>query len=164
MEPTFLDIIIGIAVVAIGAAGAYAITAFASYFKSRKAELESFICTNEAVANNEQVKNALETLSTIVDNVVNALNTTYKKELLSVTADGKLTKEDGKLLRDKAVDLVIAEVADPMKDLLSDTIGDLSEYVKTLIENAVEKAKKKTKSSTKSSSTKKSTQTETTTK
>ena len=161
MEPTFLDVIIGIAIVAIGAAGAYAITAFASYFKSRKAELESFIYTNEVVANNDQVKNALETLSNIVDNVVNALNSTFKKELLSVTSDGKLTKEDGKLLRDKAVELVIAEVADPMKDLLSDTIGNLSEYVKTLIENSVEKAKKKTKSSTKASSTKKTTQTET---
>ena len=161
MEPTFLDIIIGIAIVAIGAAGAYAITAFASYFKSRKAELESFIYTNEVVANNDQVKNALETLSTIVDNVVNALNSTFKKELLNATSDGKLTKEDGKLLRDKAVELVIAEVADPMKDLLSDTIGNLSEYVKTLIENSVEKAKKKTKTSTKASSTKKATQTET---
>ena len=161
MELSFLDIIIGIAVVAIGAAGAYAITTFASYIKSKKVELESFICTNEVVANNDQVKNALETLSTIVDNVVNALNTTYKKELLSVTSDGKLTKEDGKLLRDKAVELVIAEVADPMKILLSDTIGNLSEYVKTLIENSVEKAKKKTKTSAKASSTKKTTQTET---
>lgn len=144
MDFNFVDVITAIAVVAIGAALAYLITVVASYFKSKKEEIKSYIEANCSYMQNEKVNNAFEQLLDIVDRVVAAMNDKYKPELIKATADGKLTDEEKKLLRDKALELIQAEVAEPVKELVTEVVGDFTEYVKTLIENAVSAAKVKT--------------------
>ena len=109
-----------------------------------------------------RIDDAMKQVVEIVSNIVNALNDTYKKELIAASSDGKLTEEDKILLRNKALELIDAEVSEPLKDLISTVIGDFGEWVRTLLENAVTAAKKKVTSTSSKSTTTKSTSTNST--
>lgn len=143
----FIEILIGLVIVCLGVAGAYIITTIASYYNGKKEEITNNISSAINKNNNTNIDTAIKRVLGIVDNVVNALNDTYKKQLLEATEDGKLDDTEKKLLRDKALELVKAEVGDGVKDIIKDVIGDFDEWVKTLIELAVTASKKKTKSS-----------------
>lgn len=139
----FVQILLGLVIVCLGVAGAYIISAIASYYNKKRDEIANGISSTINKTNNTNIDTAIKRVMTIVDNVVKALNETYKQDLLKATEDGVLTAEEKKLLRDKAVELIKAEVSDGVKDILQDVIGNFDEWIKTLIELAVAANKKK---------------------
>lgn len=139
----FVQILLGLVIVCLGVAGAYIISAIASYYNKKRDEIANDISSTINKTNNTNIDTAIKRVMTIVDNVVKALNETYKQDLLKATEDGVLTAEEKKLLRDKAVELIKAEVSDGVKDILQDVIGNFDEWIKTLIELAVAANKKK---------------------
>ncbi len=165
------NVVLSIMIVAVGAAIAYGITVVASYFNAKKEDILACIDQMTAQSNGLRIDDAMKQVVKIVSDVVNALNDTYKQELLNATGDGKLTEEEKVLLRTKALELIDAEVSEPLKELISTVIGDFDEWVRTLLENAVTNAKKKSTnnqtskaSTTKAPATKKNTSEKATTK
>lgn len=141
MNSEFLQILLGLAIVVIGAAGAYAISVIASYYKSKKDQILKQIENNKFVKDNELAKDALRTIDMIVSNVVEELDDTMKKEILKATEDGKLTDEEKTNLKNTAMELIKSEISDPVKQAASSLIGDLNNYISTLIENRVTQLK-----------------------
>ena len=152
-----VNVVLSIMIVAVGAAIAYGITVVANYFNAKKEDILACIDEMSEQSKNMRIDDAMKKVVEIVSNIVNALNDTYKKELIAASSDGKLTEEDKILLRNKALELIDAEVSEPLKDLISTVIGDFGEWVRTLLENAVTTAKKKVTSSSSKSTTTKST-------
>ena len=87
--------------------------------------------------------NTMQVTVDTVQDIVDVLNATFKKELLENSKTGKLSKDDGKRLLSKAIELVMLEISDHQKEILETGIDDLEEWVRTQIEKAVEKAKDK---------------------
>lgn len=87
--------------------------------------------------------NTMQVTFDTIQDIVNVLNVTFKKELLEKSNAGKISKEDGKKLLNKAIELVMLEISDHQKEILETGIDDLEEWVRTQIEKAVEKAKDK---------------------
>lgn len=85
--------------------------------------------------------NTKEVVASMIQDIVDALNETFKKELIEKSESGKLTKEDGKRLLEKAIELVESEISDNQKNILESGIGDLEEWIRTKIENSVKSAK-----------------------
>lgn len=148
-ETEFIQSLLGLVIICLGVAGAYIITSIASYYNKKKDEIQNSISSAINKTDNANIDGAIKRVMTIVDNVVKALNETYKQELLNVTGDGVLTDEEKKLLRDKALELIKSEVGDGIKNLLQDVIGNFDEWIKTLIELAVAANKDKKKTTTK---------------
>ncbi len=161
-ETEFIQSLLGLVIICLGVAGAYIITSIASYYNKKKDEIQNSISSAINKTDNANIDGAIKRVMTIVDNVVKALNETYKQELLNVTGDGVLTDEEKKLLRDKALELIKSEVGDGIKNLLQDVIGNFDEWIKTLIELAVAANKDKKKTTTKTT-TKSKTDTKTNT-
>ena len=157
-----VNVVLSIMIVAVGAAIAYGITVVANYFNAKKEDILACIDEMSEQSKNMRIDDAMKQVVEIVSNIVNALNDTYKKELIAASSDGKLTEEDKILLRNKALELIDAEVSEPLKDLISTVIGDFGEWVRTLLENAVTAAKKKVTSRSSKSTTTKSTSTNST--
>ena len=145
MKSEFIQILLGLAIVVIGAAGAYAISVIASYYKSKKDQIIGQIESNKYIKNNELAKEALRIIESIVSNVVEELDDTVKKEILKATEDGKLTDEEKTNLKNTAMDLIKSEISDPVKEAASSIIGDLNNYISTLIENRVTQLKEEKK-------------------
>ena len=141
MKNDFIQILLGLAIVIIGATGAYAISVIASYYRTKKDQLMNQIMSNKYIEDNEIAKDALKTIEMIVSNVVNELDDTVKKEILKTTEDGKLTEEEKTDLKNTAMELIKSEISDPVKQAASSIIGDLNNYISTLIENRVTKLK-----------------------
>lgn len=142
MNP-IIETILGGVIILIGVAGAYLITKFAGYWSAKRSDILNAIKTSDSFNGNEFMSYLLDRVANVVDDVVAAMNTKFKPELLAKTSDGKLTKEDGLLLRDKALDLIMTELPDSIWDELAGVVGDGEEYVKTLIEKSVDAQKKK---------------------
>ena len=157
-----VNVVLSIMIVAVGAAIAYGITVVANYFNAKKEDILACIDEMSEQSKNMRIDDAMKRVVEIVSNIVNALNDTYKKELIAASSDGKLTEEDKILLRNKALELIDAEVSEPLKDLISTVIGDFGEWVRTLLENAVTAAKKKVTSTSSKSTATKSTSTNST--
>lgn len=132
-----LQIIIGGAVIALGVTGAFLISAFATYWNSKKNSLKQMITEDEKLQKIPYLDYLFDRVTNVVDDVVGALNSTFKKDLIEATQDGKLSKEDGKLLRDKAVSLIKDELSDSVWDEIGIIVGDTDEFLKTLIEKKV---------------------------
>lgn len=145
MKSEFIQILLGLAIVVIGAAGAYAISVIASYYKSKKDQIIGQIESNKYIKNNELAREALRIIESIVSNVVEELDDTVKKEILKATEDGKLTDEEKTNLKNTAMDLIKSEISDPVKEAASSIIGDLNNYISTLIENRVTQLKEEKK-------------------
>jgi uncharacterized protein YllA (UPF0747 family) len=79
-----------------------------------------------------------------IQNIVDALNETFKKELAEKSETGKITVEDGKTLLNKAIELTLAEVSESQQEILETGIGDLEEWIRTQVENAVTRSKQVT--------------------
>ena len=135
---TVIENIVGGVIILIGVAGAYLITRFAAYWSAKKEDIITGVKASSSFARNEIISYLLDHIANVVDDVVAAMNTKFKPELLAATEDGKLTKEDGRKLRDKALDLIMTELPDSIWEELADVVGDGEEYVKTLIEKFVD--------------------------
>jgi hypothetical protein len=143
MNTEFVQILLSIAIVIIGIAGAYAITAVASFYKTKREQLLKDAESIAFIRDNDMAKEAVELIDQIIYNVVCQLDDTLKKELLNDTKDGKLTEEEKVRLKNMAMDLVTDQIAEPLKEKASSIIGSLPEYVSTVIENHVTKLKAK---------------------
>lgn len=141
MNADFIQILLGLAIVIIGATGAYAISVIASYYRSKKDQIIGQIENHKFVKDNELAKDALRTIDMIVSNVVSELDDTMKKEILKATEDGKLTDEEKTNLKNTAMELIKSEISEPVKEAASSLIGDLNNYISTLIENRVTELK-----------------------
>lgn len=140
MNP-YIETILSGAIILVGVAGAYLITQIASYWSSKRDSIINDIAANFGFTNNEFMKVLLDHVANVVDDVVAAMNTKFKPELIAATKDGKLTDEDKVTLRDKALELIMTELPESIWDELSGVIGNSEEYVKTLIEKSVEAQK-----------------------
>ena len=138
----FTEVIINGGLIILAVAGAYLITKLASFWATKKQQIESDMEQSESYTGHEWSNLLMKRVLNVVDSVVSALNDTYKKELISAAEDGKLTKEDGEILRDKAIELIAEELPKTIWTELGDFVGDVTETVKTMIENSVSAQKK----------------------
>lgn len=141
MSNDFMQIIIGLTIVILGAAASYAISTIASYYKSKREQLLNDIEQTNLVKYSAIAKSAVETIDTIVMNVVTQLDDTVKKEILAATSDGKLSDEDKEKLKNMAIDIINLEIADPIKEFAASIVGNLDAYISTAIENCVTELK-----------------------
>lgn len=141
MSNDFIQIILGLTIVLIGAAASYAIATIASYYKSKREQLLNDIEQSNLVKYSAIAKSAVETIDTIVMNVVTQLDDTVKKEILAATSDGKLSEEEKTKLKNMAMDIINSEIADPIKEFAASIVGDLDAYISTAIENCVTELK-----------------------
>lgn len=141
MSNDFIQIILGLTIVLIGAAASYAIATIASYYKSKREQLLNDIEQSNLVKYSAIAKSAVETIDTIVMNVVTQLDDTVKKEILAATSDGKLSEEEKTKLKNMAMDIINREIADPIKEFAASIVGDLDAYISTAIENCVTELK-----------------------
>lgn len=141
MSNDFMQIIIGLTIVVLGAAASYAIATIASYYKSKREQLLNDIEQTNLVKYSAIAKAAVETIDTIVMNVVTQLDDTVKKEILATTSDGKLSEEEKTKLKNMAIDIINREIADPIKEFAASIVGNLDEYISTAIENCVTELK-----------------------
>ena len=131
MSNDFIQIILGLTIVLIGAAASYAIATIASYYKSKREQLLNDIEQSNLVKYSAIAKSAVET----------ELDDTFKKEILAATEDGKLSTMDKVKLKNKAMDIINLEIADPIKEFAASIVGDLDAYISTAIENCVTELK-----------------------
>ena len=141
MSNDFIQIILGLTIVLVGAAASYAIATIASYYKSKREQLLNDIEQSNLVKYSAIAKSAVETIDTIVMNVVTQLDDTVKKEILAATSDGKLSEEEKTKLKNMAMDIINREIADPIKEFAASIVGDLDAYISTAIENCVTELK-----------------------
>lgn len=136
-----IEVATGGIIIVIGLTVAYFITKLAGYWTTKRAELDQLIDESDKIQKIPYLDYLLKRVLNVVDDVVAALNNTMKKEILDATADKKLTKEEGKRIRDKAIELVTAELPESIWEELSGIVGDTEEFLKTLIEQSVDKQK-----------------------
>lgn len=136
-----IEVATGGIIIIIGLTAAYFITKLAGYWTTKRAELDQLIDESDKIQKIPYLDYLLKRVLNVVDDVVAALNNTMKKEILDATEDKKLTKEKGKRIRDKAVELVTKELPDSIWEELSGVVGDTEEFLKTLIEQSVDKQK-----------------------
>ena len=141
MSNDFIQIILGLTIVVLGAAASYAIATIASYYKSKREQLLNDIEQTNLVKYSAIAKSAVETIDAIVMNVVTELDDTVKKEILAATSDGKLTDEEKEKLKKLAMDTINLEIADPIKEFAASIVGNLDAYISTAIENCVTELK-----------------------
>ena len=89
--------------------------------------------------------NTKEIVIDMIQDIVDALNVTFKKELAEKSESGTITKEDGKRLLNKAIELAMAEISENQMEILETGIGDIEEWLRTRIEMSVEASKTKNK-------------------
>lgn len=133
--------VIGGVIIIIGFAGAWLIGWLASYWKAKRDEINTFIEANKVDGKIRWQDYLLDKALNVVDDVVASLNNKFKKELTDATSDGKLTKEDAKRLRNKAVELVLKELPDNIWEEIGLMENDAVEWIKTAIENSVQAQK-----------------------
>ena len=141
MNNEFIQILLGLAIVVIGTAGAYAITSIAAFYKSKRDQILEDLESTKLFKNNDIAKDALKFIDSIIFNVVSELDDTIKKDLLKATEDGKLTDEEKTMLKNKALELVKSQISDPIKEAATVLVGDIDSYISTVIENQVTEIK-----------------------
>ena len=98
----------------------------------------------KAKTDNILVENALTRISNTTETVVDYLGQTVAQGLKEAAADGKLTKEDAALLRDKAYASVMTLLPDMIKQQAALGVADLNQLIFAKIEQAVGKRPSKT--------------------
>ena len=84
---------------------------------------------------------ALDTLNSIIYTNVVSAETTLKKEMISASEDGKLTKEDYNKLKEAVVDNIIIQVSNDVLDAANKELDDVDEYIKVKIEEVLAQIK-----------------------
>lgn len=91
--------------------------------------------------NNDKIRTYVDLLWGTVESTVTSLNQTMVDGLKAQSADGTLTEDDAKLVKNTAIAMVIDSFNSESKAILSLVFEDLEKYVDTLIEAAVKRAK-----------------------
>ena len=91
---------------------------------------------------NETVKTYIDVVSNTVSEVVQALNQEIVNGIKEASKDGKLTEDEAKEIKNKAIEKTLGILSDDAKETLTMVFGDLDTYISTLIESAVYKTKK----------------------
>jgi uncharacterized protein len=86
---------------------------------------------------NDQVKQALEQLSKITKTVVADINQTVVSDIKSRTADGKLSSEDMREIKAKAVMMIKAQMQTEFLELLEKNTIDVDGLISSTIESSV---------------------------
>jgi hypothetical protein len=90
---------------------------------------------------NDQVKQALEQLTKITQSVVKSLNQTLVPMLKEKASDGKLSKEDIQAIKDKAINMIKAQIQNDVLDVLARNTIDVNQRISTEIESQVYESK-----------------------
>lgn len=77
---------------------------------------------------------AFGVLETTIDTIVKDLQNTLAEDFKNAAADGKLTREELNIIKDKAVALVMAQVPVTLQRILEAYLGPLTQYVASRIE------------------------------
>lgn len=99
-------------------------------------------------ATRELINKTLDDLTNLINVNVTSASETIVKELKASTLDGKLTKEDGKLILSNVKGKVLTQLSDSGKEVLSTTISDLEGYIESSIETALKQIKAQTSTTT----------------
>jgi hypothetical protein len=73
----------------------------------------------------------------VVIDVVKELNQTVVEELKAAKMDGKLTKDEAKQIKNKAVELVLKRLGIDMIKIIQTSLGSITDLLSTKIEAAV---------------------------
>lgn len=77
---------------------------------------------------------AFAVLETTIDAIVKDLQNTLAEDFKNAAADGKLTREELNIIKDKAVALVMAQIPATLQKILEAYLGPLAQYVASRIE------------------------------
>ena len=148
MESTLSPVIaniIGIIATAGGLALIWLLIKASSWVSEKIQSVKSAWLTERNDADFNAFFNTKEMVIDMIQDIVDALNVTFKKELAEKSESGTITKEDGKKLLNKAIDLAMAEISENQMEILETGIGDIEEWIRTRIEMSVEASKTKNK-------------------
>lgn len=104
-------------------------------------KIQSQITSSDIDADFNLSQQALFAATEIIRDVVKSFEVTVKKELLEKSADGKLTKEEGKVILDTAIETIKAQFSGEIFDGISLIINDIDSWITTKIEVCLEEIK-----------------------
>ena len=148
MESTLSPVIaniIGIIATAGGLALIWLLIKASSWVSEKIQSVKSAWLTERNDADFNAFFNTKEMVIDMIQDIVDALNVTFKKELAEKSESGTITKEDGKRLLNKAIELAMAEISENQMEILETGVGDIKEWIRTRIEMSVEASKTKNK-------------------
>jgi hypothetical protein len=87
--------------------------------------------------NNLILKSALLNLEKIILSTVTALSQTFVDDLKQNRSTGKLTEEEAKLIKSKALASIQKQLGDQDKDILINHFGSLDELIDNMVEQKV---------------------------
>jgi polyhydroxyalkanoate synthesis regulator phasin len=90
----------------------------------------------------EQLGDAFIAAAEIAATTVNETNATIVKGFQEAAADGKITKDEGKKVKEDVLAQVKTNLPERSNKLLSEAVGDLDAYLRGLIEQKVEETKR----------------------
>lgn len=90
------------------------------------------------LVNSESISVAL----TVVQDVVNYMNINVVNAVKIASADGKLTEEEAKQIKEEAINQILKILSSNMKDVLGAVFGDIGEWLSIQVDNMTEKLKK----------------------
>lgn len=83
---------------------------------------------------NEGLQAAFDEAGEVAENVIAGLNATIVKEMRAQSADGKLSKEDAKIVMDKAVEAFLSDVSTKTRETIEANADDMTAWIANLIE------------------------------
>jgi len=86
---------------------------------------------------NNQLVQALLILNQLVMDVVKELNQSVVEDLKAARADGKLTADEAKQIKDKAIDLILSRLDSGFIRVIQGVFGSVYPVVSTKIEAAI---------------------------
>lgn len=89
---------------------------------------------NSKLAKIDAAHRAMTDAIEIIHSTVERLNETIKKEIISKSADGKLTKDEGKEIFHEAMAIIKSCISVNTKDDISFIVGDIDEWISNQIE------------------------------
>ena len=89
------------------------------------------------LVNSESISVAL----TVVQDVVNYMNINVVNAVKIASADGKLTEEEAKQIKEEAINQILKILSSNMKDVLGAVFGDIGEWLSIQVDNMTEKLK-----------------------
>lgn len=118
------------------------------YLVKASARIKAETKTIKDKTTRELINKTLDDLTNLINVNVTSASETIVKELKASTLDGKLTKEDGKLILSNVKGKVLTQLSDSGKEVLSTTISDLEGYIESSIETALKQIKTQTSTTT----------------
>lgn len=86
---------------------------------------------------NNKLVQTLLILNQLVVDVVKELNQSVVEDLKNARADGKLTADEAKQIKDKAIDLVLSRLDDNFIRVIQGVFGSIYHLISTKIEAAI---------------------------